>query len=112
MVRFVYKPCSKILSRPDETYHLWGVAFPAGVPVEVTDERLAHKCRCLSQLHEVAVDQANATTQTAPVPSVPEPPLSVEGRFLEVPLETPLVLTESQPVPVKRGRGRPRKVQP
>lgn len=107
MVRFVFKPCSKILSRADETYHLWGVAFPAGVPVEVTSERLAHKCRCLVELREIADAEANATTQPAPVPPVPEPLPVVE--LYEQSVEVP---AGSDFLPPKRGRGRPRKVQP
>ena len=45
---------------PIETYKIWGSEFPTGEPVEVSDQALARKLRCLGCFDEVEAKAAKA----------------------------------------------------
>jgi hypothetical protein len=49
----------KVKTIPIEVFKLWGVDFPAGEPVEISDPQLALKLRCLAYFEELeAIDVA------------------------------------------------------
>lgn len=72
-----YVQPAKYVFTPVDTYKLWGVEFPKGVPVEVTNAALIKKAQALGCFKETSAIEALAE------PSGEEAPKRRRGRLAE-----------------------------